>query len=175
MFRRDDFDYALPDELIAQHPPAERGGSRLLVVAEDGLQHLDFAELPGLLGAGDLLVVNDTRVIKGRLLAEKDSGGKAEILLERIESERVALCQVRVSKPLKAGRTLAVGGLTLTVRGREGPFYRLEFPESVLAILERHGKLPLPPLLRIRYPRTNVNIARLIVASTRYVGLGALG
>jgi S-adenosylmethionine:tRNA ribosyltransferase-isomerase len=146
-FTRDDFRYSLPGELIAQSPLADRDASRLMVVAGDEPEHLCFRDLPGLLQPDDLLIVNDTRVVKARLLATKDSGGRAEILLERIEAGDIALCQVRVSKPLKVGRTLFLGDTRLTVLGREGPFYRLSFPGSVMAVLDAHGSVPLPPYI----------------------------
>jgi S-adenosylmethionine:tRNA ribosyltransferase-isomerase len=142
-----DFDYILPPELIAQAPAPRRDASRLLVVGRDSLSHLRFTDFGGLLRAGDLLVLNDTRVIKARLTGEKDSGGRAEVLVERIEDERVALCQVRVSKPLQVGRTVTVGPHALVVLGREGEFYRLRFPNPVLAVLESHGEVPLPPYI----------------------------
>jgi len=145
--RLSDFDYALPPELIAQTPVDRRDASRLLVVGRDSLRHLGFADLPGLLRPGDLVVLNDTRVIKARMRGEKDSGGQAEILVERIEDDRTALCQVRVSKPLKPGRTLQVGAFELLVLGREGDFYRLGFPAPVLDVLEAEGEVPLPPYI----------------------------
>jgi S-adenosylmethionine:tRNA ribosyltransferase-isomerase len=140
----DDFCYALPDRLIAQQPPAERGSSRLLRVDADGCQHLQFSTFPEQLRSGDLLVLNDTRVIPARLRAEKDSGGRAEILVERIEADDIALCQVRVSKALKAGRTLRVAGASLRVVERQGEFYRLAFSCPVLDLLEAAGEVPLP-------------------------------
>jgi S-adenosylmethionine:tRNA ribosyltransferase-isomerase len=142
--RLDDFDYVLPEHLIAQVPPPERGGSRLLCVGPHGRRHETFASFPDQLRAGDLLVVNDTRVIKARLMARKDSGGQAEILVERIEADDLALCQVRVSKPLKAGRTLTVGDRAIGVVERVGEFYRLAFPGPVLDVLEEAGSVPLP-------------------------------
>jgi S-adenosylmethionine:tRNA ribosyltransferase-isomerase len=142
--RLDDFDYVLPERLIAQVPPSERGGSRLLCVDRNGCRHEPFSSFPAQLRAGDLLVVNDTRVIKARLMARKDSGGQAEILVERIEADDVALCQVRVSKPLKPGRTLTVGDLTIRVGDRAAEFYRLVFPAPVLDVLESAGSVPLP-------------------------------
>lgn len=145
--RLEDFDYDLPERLIAQTPAARRDASRLLRVREDGLEHLTFDGLPALLRAGDLLVLNDTRVIKARLVGEKDSGGRAEILVERIESETEALCQVRVSKPLKAGRRVTVAGRALTVLGRRGEFYRLDFDGPVTALLDQAGSVPLPPYI----------------------------
>lgn len=146
-YQRQDFDYELPEVLIAQHPAATRDGSRLLVVEDEGQRDLQFADLPSLLRRGDLLVVNDTRVLKARLEARKDSGGRAEILLERILDERTALCQVRVSKPLKAGRTLEVGAYQIESIGREGPFYELRFDAPVLDVLEAEGSVPLPPYI----------------------------
>ncbi|HEY5644965.1 MAG TPA: tRNA preQ1(34) S-adenosylmethionine ribosyltransferase-isomerase QueA [Pseudomonadales bacterium] len=148
---RADFGYDLPAELIAQQPTPERDASRLLILDRAGpmpaCAHGAFCDLPGLLRRGDLLVVNDTRVVKARLLAEKDSGGRAEILLERAVSEREALCQVRASKPLKAGRLLRAGHGDIEVLGREGEFYRLRFPRPVLEFLEDHGEVPLPPYI----------------------------
>lgn len=146
--RKEDFRYDLPEPLIAQHPSGDRGASRLLALDEDRHRHLSFTELPELLRAGDLLVVNDTRVIKARLWGYKDSGGRAEILVERIETDTLALCQVRVSKRLQAGRTLLIGEHVLRVVDKAGEFYRLEFPISVLALLEAHGSVPLPPYIQ---------------------------
>ncbi|MCZ6711021.1 MAG: tRNA preQ1(34) S-adenosylmethionine ribosyltransferase-isomerase QueA, partial [Gammaproteobacteria bacterium] len=120
-------------------------------ISQRKCEHLTFVEFPNLLGRGDLLVVNDTRVIKARLRGEKDSGGQAELLIERIEGELEALCQVRVSKPLKPGRFVTVGGLVsgarIEVLERVGQFYRLRFPGPVLALLERFGETPLPPYI----------------------------
>ena len=146
-FARDDFRYDLPEELIAQHPTAARDGSRLLHLQGDAREDLKFTDLPSLLQPEDLLVVNDTRVLKARLKAQKDSGGQAEVLLERILDEHTALCQVRVSKPLKAGRALTVGGHRLEAQGREGQFYRLCFDAPVLDVLEAEGSVPLPPYI----------------------------
>jgi S-adenosylmethionine:tRNA ribosyltransferase-isomerase len=145
--RRSNFDYTLPQELIAQTPNPTRTSSRLLVVAEQSLEHLCFADLPQLLHPGDLLVLNDTRVLKARLFAVKDSGGDAGVLVERIVSDDEAVCQVRVSKPLKSGRTLQCAGEQIEVVKREGQFYRLKFPRSVGPFLESHGHVPLPPYI----------------------------
>jgi S-adenosylmethionine:tRNA ribosyltransferase-isomerase len=106
---RSDFAYDLPVELIAQEPAADRAGSRLLVLDAAGpLQHRQFRDIALFLAAGDLLVVNDTRVVPARLRARKDSGGDVELLLERIEDDRTALFQARASKPLKPERTLCI-------------------------------------------------------------------
>ena len=145
---RSEFDYHLPVSLIAQFPLPERTASRLLDIRTDKPVHRVFADLPALLEEGDLLVVNDTQVIKARLLGKKDSGGTAEILVERLINAHEALCQVRVSKPLKKNRAIHVGGHDLEVLGREGEFYRLGFPAGVQAILAEQGEVPLPPYIR---------------------------
>ena len=148
MLSIDDFDYALPPELIAQHPAESRRASRLLRVAADALEDRRFADLPELLAPGDLLVVNDTKVIKARLTGEKDTGGRVEVLVERIVSEREAIAQVRASKAPRAGTRLALSGaVEVEVLGREGEFFRMRFPGSVLNALERHGAVPLPPYI----------------------------
>ncbi len=144
----DAFDYTLPEALIAQQPLARRDASRLMQITASGCTHGRFTDLEERLCPDDVLVLNDTRVIKARLQAEKDSGGRAEVLVERVVGEREALCQVRVSKPLKPGRTLLVGDLQLEVLGREGEFYRLGFPGPVTRALESYGSTPLPPYIR---------------------------
>ena len=142
-----DFDYSLPDELIARYPAAERRASRLLEVGPR-LADRHFAELPALLSPGDLLVFNDTRVIPARLAAVKDTGGRAEILIERIESECCAVAQVRASKsPKKGGRLRLASGDEVVVAGRDAEFFVLDFPGPVLTILEAIGQVPLPPYL----------------------------
>jgi S-adenosylmethionine:tRNA ribosyltransferase-isomerase len=144
----DDFDYKLPDELIAQHPPAERGASRLLHLAGAQMSDLMFADLPGRLRAGDLLVFNDTRVIKARLHGEKSSGGKIEVLIERVLGEHEALAQIRASKPPRAGTQLRLNpDIRAEVMEKADDLYHLRFKDddSVLNLLERHGAVPLPP------------------------------
>ena len=149
--RLDDFDYHLPEELIAQSPAAERRASRLLHLdgANGALQDLRFTDLPGLLRAGDLLILNDTKVIKARLMGQKASGGRIEVLIERVLGSGEALAQIRASHPPKAGSELHLeGGLVLEMVAREGELYRLRFPqEDVFAQLERYGALPLPPYI----------------------------
>ena len=146
----DDFDYGLPPELIAQHPAATRSGSRLLRLGGELLSDHRFSELPRLLSPGDLLVFNDTRVIRARLFGRKETGGRIEVLIERLLPEGEALAQVHAGRAAKAGSTLELdGGLRLRVLGREGEFYRLRFPEGADALdaLERHGHVPLPPYI----------------------------
>ena len=142
-----DFDYTLPDELIARYPTAERRASRLLEVG-DSLQDRQFADLPLLLRKGDLLVFNDTRVIHARLHAHKDTGGRCEILVERILGDTSALAQVRASKSPKPGsRLLFADGVEALVDGRDGEFFSLAFSVSLMPFLEQHGEVPLPPYL----------------------------
>ena len=147
-----DFDYHLPDELIARFPLAARSDSRLLHV--DGgagtLRDRRFAELPGLFRAGDLLVFNDTRVIKARLMGEKDSGGRIEALVERLLGEHEALVFIRASKSPKPGGVLRFAGVCeARVLGRRDDLFHLAFDpaHSVLDWLERLGEVPLPPYL----------------------------
>ena len=146
----DDFDFPLPPELIAQHPASERRASRLLHVDGASRHDFTFSKLPDLLRAGDLLVFNDTRVIKARIFGRKASGGQVEVLLERIVDARHALSQVRASKAPKAGSTLQLANaFTVTVSGREGDFFCLELPEGedFWQLAEAHGHLPLPPYI----------------------------
>src|ERR1044071_5269276 len=119
-----EFDYELPAELIAQHPPRERRGSRLLHLRGDGaIEDLAFADLPRLVERGDALVLNDTRVIKARLAGRKASGGRIELFVERIVAPREALALIRASHPPAPGSALFVAGLEVRVEKREGEFY----------------------------------------------------
>ncbi len=142
-----DFDYELPDGLIAKYPAANRRGSRLL---ELGTQVFDrvFSDLPSLLRPGDLLVFNDTRVIKARLAATKETGGRAEILVERVQNERDALAHVRASKTPKNGsRLLLADDAEAEVLGRDGDLFILRFSTAVMPFLEANGDVPFPPYL----------------------------
>lgn len=149
----DDFDFPLPPELIAQHPAAERRGSRLLHICGEQLVDRRFADLPTLLKAGDLLVFNDTRVIKARFFGQKDTGGQVEIMLERIVDATHAICQVRASKAPKPGSTMRLANaFTVKMTGRagaDGDFFALELaePGDFWELSERYGKLPLPPYI----------------------------
>ena len=145
--RRTDFRFDLPESLIAQRPLDSRSASRLLVLAGDSVRHCRFDDLPDLLGPDDTLVVNDSRVIKARLMAQKDSGGRAEVLVERILDANRALCQVRVSKPLKPSRCLYRDGHRIDVVDRDGEFYLLDFNAPVAEYLDAHGDVPLPPYI----------------------------
>lgn len=143
-----DFDYALPPELIAQVPLAERSASRLLVAAGERLDDARFADLPQWLRPGDLLVMNDTRVLHARLYGHKDSGGRVEVLVERPVGDREVIAQLRASKSPQPGSRLRLeDALDVTVLGREGEFYRLGFDGDAVELIERHGRLPLPPYI----------------------------
>jgi len=144
-----EFDYALPDELIAQHPAAQRTASRLLRLdAPSGrLEDLRFADLPSLLGPEDAVVLNDTRVIKARLFGRKPSGGRVELFVERITAPREALALMRAGHPRKTGTEIVIDDVSATVEGREGELYRVRFSEEVERVLERHGSVPLPPYI----------------------------
>ncbi len=147
--RTEEFDFDLPERLIAQHPPAQRGGSRLLRVSSDGLLDARFADLPNWLRAGDVLVMNDTRVLKARLFGEKDSGGKVEVLVERVLPGQEMLAQVRASKTPKPGSEFRLAEGRVQVLGRQGEFFhlRLQASTDIYEFLERYGHLPLPPYI----------------------------
>ncbi|WP_435932630.1 tRNA preQ1(34) S-adenosylmethionine ribosyltransferase-isomerase QueA [Moraxella bovoculi] len=144
-----DFDYHLPDELIARYPLAVRSSSRLLHVQGDTLADLNFTDLPDLLNKGDLLVLNDTKVMKARLFGVKDTGGAVEVLIERItdHDNHIAHCHVRSSRALKVGQavSLADRGMTATMCGRAENLFILQFDAPILADLERYGQMPIPP------------------------------
>ncbi|MBZ8141065.1 tRNA preQ1(34) S-adenosylmethionine ribosyltransferase-isomerase QueA [Rubrivivax gelatinosus] len=146
-----DFDFPLPPELIAQHPAPERSASRLL----DGRGALPvdrvFRELPQLLAPGDLLVFNDTRVIKARLHGEKPTGGSVEALVERVLGGHEVLAHLRASKSPRPGTTVRFAdAFDAEVLGRDGPdgsLFHLRFPDDPFVLLERHGHVPLPPYI----------------------------
>lgn len=145
-----DFDYQLPAELIAQFPAAERGGSKLLLLRGSDVSDRKFADLPQLLNPGDLLILNDTRVIKARLHGTKASGGKVEVLIERLLEGNSALAQIRASHSPAVGATLNLGrSLSATVTERGGEFFVLRFDtrEALADALEREGEVPLPPYI----------------------------
>lgn len=145
-----EFDYQLPEELVAQQPARERAASRLLHLdgASGALRDLAFADLPTLVDARDAVVLNDTRVIKARLFGRKSTGGRVELFVERIVTEHEALALSHSGHPLKAGHRLAVGdGVAVEVLGREADLVRVRFAEPVAAVLERCGSVPLPPYI----------------------------
>ena len=146
-----DFNFELPDRLIAQRPPEKRHDSRLLVLSSDGkLADHKFEELPEFLRAGDLLVLNDTRVIPARLLGNKESGGQVEVLIERIENVSEALAHIRASKACKPGtRLILENDLPVEVLGREDDLFRIRLlgGDTLYSALERVGRIPLPPYI----------------------------
>lgn len=147
-----DFQFDLPPELIAQHPLAERTASRLLCLDRAGgaVAHRQFSDLPNLLRAGDLMVFNNTRVIPARMFARKESGGKVEILVERLISQSCCLAQLRVSKKPPPGTVLILeNGTRLRVLGRQDGFFVLETERGALTeAMDATGHMPLPPYIQ---------------------------
>ena len=156
-FSLSDFDFTLPEDLIAQHPAAQRSGSRLLDGRADAPIDRQFAELPDLLQPGDLLVFNDTKVVKARLFGHKGSGGKLELLIERVlspssDAGHEVAAHMKVSKKPLAGAVLQMdGGFTSTLLGRwpeaHGPLYRFRLSSDPYALMAAHGHVPLPPYI----------------------------
>ena len=170
----DDFDFPLPPELIAQHPTPERCGSRLLHVCGQQPFNRQFTELPGLLRAGDLLVFNDTRVIKARFFGQKETGGQVEVLLERIVDPTHAIAQIRASKAPKPNTRIKLAeAFEVRVTGRagaKGEFFALELVggEDLWELAEQFGKLPLPPY--IEHPAESADEARYQTVYAREPG-----
>ena len=146
-----DFDFELPPELIAQYPLENRTASRLLHITKDVIEDCTFTDIEGFLHEGDLLVANNTKVIKARLLGRKATGGNVEALIERVTGERTAISMVRASKSPKPGTVLyfEADGIEepVMVTGRQGQFFELEFERPVLDVLEAFGRVPLPPYI----------------------------
>jgi S-adenosylmethionine:tRNA ribosyltransferase-isomerase len=142
-----DFDFDLPAELVAQRPLPERTDSRLLRLQAAGLTDLQFRDLPSLLSPGDVLVLNDTRVMKARLLGTKPSGGRVEALVERLLDRRRALAMVRTSHTPRPGQRFDFQAAQAEVIGRHGDLFELAFDADVQDVLERAGKVPLPPYI----------------------------
>ncbi|MFT0213512.1 tRNA preQ1(34) S-adenosylmethionine ribosyltransferase-isomerase QueA [Pseudomonas sp. F1_0610] len=145
-----DFNFQLPDELIAHYPLTERRASRLLLL--DGptgeLAHHVFPDVLAQLNAGDVMVFNNTRVIPARLYGQKASGGKIEMLVERVTGERTVLAHIRSSRSPKAGAVLEFEqGITAVMQGREGALFALSFSQPVLSVLDQIGHIPLPPYI----------------------------
>jgi len=150
VLRTADFTYELPPELIAQAPLPERSAGRMLVLdrSTGALADRRVRDLPAYLAPGDLLVLNDTRVVAARVFGTKPSGGRVEILLERPVGEREALAQMRASKPIRDGLEISTPGGTVEVLAREGDLWRLRLPVPVLDFFERWGRMPLPPYIQ---------------------------
>src|SRR5262245_42866951 len=165
-----EFDYELPAELIAQHPPRERRASRLLHLRADGsVEDLRFSDLPRLVDARDALVLNETRVLKARLAARKASGGRVELFVERIVGPREALALIKASHPPAAGSSLFLDdGIEVAVQGRIDDLYRVAFPQDVERVLERFGAVPLPPY--IEHPPDETDAERYQTVYARVPG-----
>ncbi|MCJ8300275.1 MAG: S-adenosylmethionine:tRNA ribosyltransferase-isomerase, partial [Pseudomonadales bacterium] len=147
-----DFSFELPDELIASFPLQQRSASRLLCLDGNSgeLEHRQFTDLLDLLEPGDLLVFNNTRVIPARLFGQKESGGKVELLIERVTSDKTALAHVRSSRSPKPGAKLFFeGDIQATVEGRQGNLFELslQIEGTLIAALEQHGHMPLTPYM----------------------------
>lgn len=147
-----DYDFELPESLIAQHPTTERSASRLLIVNGEVLADEYFKNLPNFLSSGDLLIMNDTRVLRARFFGKKATGGQVEVLIERIDEGRQARAQIRASKSTKPGTHLHLAdAFTVIVTGRDGEFFRLclpeEEPRDFWQLTDTFGLLPLPPYI----------------------------
>jgi S-adenosylmethionine:tRNA ribosyltransferase-isomerase len=145
-----EFDYQLPPELIAQHPMPQRSASRLLHLdaSTGALADLSFADFPGLVDQRDVLVLNDTRVVKARLAGRKASGGKIELFVERALDAREALALIRASHPPAPGSQVFIEDVAVRIESREGELYRVFFSQPVESVLARFGAVPLPPYIR---------------------------
>ena len=174
--RRNLFTYSLPEELIAQAPLDRRDDSRLLRIsgADKSFSDHNFLDLPNLLTSDDLLVFNNTKVIPARLRGQKHTGGKVEILVERVLSSQEFLAQVRASKSPKPGALLRVGEADLEVVGRQDEFFKLRTQSPVAEVLQRYGHMPLPPYIRRpdnaednqRYQTVYAKVAGAVAAPT---------
>jgi S-adenosylmethionine:tRNA ribosyltransferase-isomerase len=148
MYSLSDFDFNLPQECIAQMPLPQRSSSRLLHLDGERLIDRHFADIVDLLQPGDLLVMNDTRVLKARFFGVKESGGKIEVLIERVLDNRTVLAQVRASKSPPPGCKMRLAdAFDVTVGARAGEFFTLGFDADVFELIEAHGRLPLPPYI----------------------------
>lgn len=145
-----EFDFHLPEYLIAQSPPKQRGDSRLLVSSQDGLLDKKFSDFSNYLSAGDVLVINNTKVIKARMFGQKITGGKIEVLIERVLDQHQAMAHIRASKSPKIGTRIKLDDdIFAECTGREDDLFRLRFEtsQSVFEILENNGHIPLPPYI----------------------------
>ena len=144
-----DYDFYLPEELIASKPPKKRGSSRLLVLD----QHIEdkmIEDFEQYLNPGDILVLNDTKVLKARLNARKKTGGTVEVLIERLLTENYALAQTRSNRKIQKGETIKVENSSIEIKfiDSEGQLFKIEFSEEPRKVLDLHGKIPLPPYIK---------------------------
>lgn len=172
---RADFHYDLPAELIAQAPLEERSASRLLVVNEDAIEDAAFTDLIDFLKPPDLLVFNDTRVLPARLFGRKSSGGRVEVMLERITGPHSARVQIRASRSPRPGAEISLsGGASLVVERRHGNMFDVRFDRPLAPYLDRHGEVPLPPYIdraavaadRDRYQTVYAQVPGAVAAPT---------
>lgn len=143
-----DFSFDLPDELIARYPLEQRSASRLLHLDAQGQYHdHQFTDILDLLNEGDLLVLNDTKVMKARLKGKRASGGAVEVLVERMMDQFIAHCHIKASNTPKAGAELFIGPdeVKVTVQGRHENLFIVEFSQPILDVLDQYGALPIPP------------------------------
>ena len=146
--RKSDFIYQLPDELIARYPLKNRTDSRLLVVEYDAIEDRAFTDVISLINKGDLLIFNNTRVIPARMFGHKATGGKLEVLLERVIDDLTALAHIRCSKSPKAGSKIILNeGYECLVEGRDGDLFKLTFADSITEVIGKIGHMPLPPYI----------------------------
>jgi S-adenosylmethionine:tRNA ribosyltransferase-isomerase len=148
MYTLSDFDFNLPPERIAQFPLPDRSASRLLQLDGDQITDRHFADIVDQLQPGDLLVMNNTRVLKARFFGVKETGGQVEVLVERVLDDRTVLAQVRASKSPKPGTKIRLAdAFDVTTGERAGEFFTLKFEDDVFDLIEAHGSLPLPPYI----------------------------
>ena len=164
-----DFNYELPARLIAQNPLAERTASRLLEVQAGNLVDRQFTEILSLFKPGDLLVMNDTKVIPARLHGNKPTGGAIELLIERITSNQRAWVQIRASKVPKLDSIVQIhnrdgASFEAKVTAYDGRFFEIEFPEAILDLLEKFGELPLPPYIEHQPNQVDANRYQTVLA-----------
>ena len=172
---RAEFNYDLPAELIAQAALEERSASRLLAVREDAIEDAAFTDLIDFLNPSDLLVFNDTRVLPARLFGRKSSGGRVELLLERITGEHCARVQIRASRSPRPGTEISLpGAASLVVEQRHGSMFEVRFDRPLAPYLDRHGEVPLPPYIdraavaadRDRYQTVYAEVPGAVAAPT---------
>jgi S-adenosylmethionine:tRNA ribosyltransferase-isomerase len=145
--KTEEFNYYLPEELIANYPLENRANSKLLVL-ENNIEHKKFYEVQNYFEAGDLLILNETSVIPARIFGKKETGGQVEIFLERILDDNKILVQIRSSRSPKTGSQLIVNDKKLTVEGRQGSFYILKLDQEPLDFFNEYGHVPLPPYIK---------------------------
>jgi S-adenosylmethionine:tRNA ribosyltransferase-isomerase len=166
--RLSDFHFTLPDQLIARYPLKERSASRLLCLHQNSpeFQHQEFTHIVNLLKAGDLLIFNNTKVLPARVCGKKSTGGRIEMLLERILSPNQILAQLRASKSPRIGEKCYFGEYIFEVRGRLGQFYELRHGGNIIQVLESIGKIPIPPYLQRESEDIDIERYQTVYAKT---------